>query len=124
MTNKMIALVRIKGELHLNQDIKETLFRLRLRRKFACVVLENPSEVHMGMIKKVRDLIAFGEINKETYKELVEKRGRKVEGKLKPFFRLHPPRKGIDTKMHFGETTRGVLGDNGDKINDLIRRML
>jgi hypothetical protein len=42
---------------------------------------------------------------------------------LKPFFRLHPPVKGIDSKIHFGRK-KGVLGDNKDKINDLVRRML
>ena len=41
---------------------------------------------------------------------------------LKPFFRLHPPRGGIESKKHSG-VGKGVLGEN-KKINDLIRRML
>ena len=40
---------------------------------------------------------------------------------IKPFFRLHPPRGGIKSKLHF---PKGVLGDHGDKINLLIERML
>jgi len=117
-----IAVIRIHGQVGLNKKIKETLHRLRIRRKYACVVLE-PTKENLGMIKKVQDFVAFGEINDEVYKELVEKRGKKVNGKLKPFFRLHPPRKGIDAKKHFG-VKKGVLGDNKEKINDLIRRML
>ena len=76
------------------------------------------------MIKKVRDFVAFGEINEETYKKLKDVRGRKdIKGNLKPFFRLHPPRGGIETKKHFG-VGKGVLGDNKEKINELILRML
>ena len=76
------------------------------------------------MLKKVKDFVAYGEITEATYKELKDKRGVKDpnnKGKLKPFFRLHPPRKGIKSKVHF---PKGILGNNGDKINDLVERML
>lgn len=120
----MIAIIRIKGMVGRTKKIADTLDRLRLRRKYVCIVLEKPTKEQLGMIKKVKDFIAFGEINAETYKELKEKRGKKDEkGKLKPFFRLHPPRKGIESKKHFG-VGKGVLGNNKEKINDLIRRML
>ena len=123
-------------------DVKESLSRLRMRRKYACVVL-NPNKEQEGMIKKVKNLVAFGEINKETLEKLIEKRGHPIDKKkkidfkkvadelekgkksvdlnLKPFFRLHPPRGGINSKVHF---PRGVLGNNGKKINDLVLRML
>jgi large subunit ribosomal protein L30 len=118
-----LAIIRIKGQIGLRKEIVETLNRLRLRRKYVCVVFENPTKVQLGMIKKVRDFTTFGEINDETYKELVEKRGKKdKEGKLKLFFRLHPPIGGIETKKHFG-VGKGVLGEN-KKINELIKRML
>ncbi len=142
----MISIIRIAGKINLNSRIKETLNRLRLKKKYACIVIGNPNNVQLGMIKLVRDFVAFGEINEETYKKLIEERGqlldrkkskpdaKKViasilEGKkyedfnLKPFFRLHPPRKGIDSKKHFG-VKKGVLGNNKEKINDLILRML
>jgi hypothetical protein len=66
-------------------------------------------------------------INKEKkidIKKIVEEleKGKKYEElNLKPFFRLHPPRKGIKSKLHF---PKGVLGDNKEKINDLVKRML
>ncbi len=125
----MIAVIRIKGQVGLKKEIVETLHRLRLRRKYACVVFDTlngtskPTEVQLGMIKKVRDFVSFGEIDEATYKELVEKRGQKMkDGKLKPFFRLHPPRGGIESKKHFG-VGKGVLGEN-KKMNELVRRML
>jgi large subunit ribosomal protein L30 len=117
----MIAVIRITGQVGLNKEVVETLDRLRLRRKYVCVVLEKPTKEQIGMIEKVRDFVAYGEIDEKTYKELVEKRGKKVDGKLKPFFRLHPARGGIETKKHF---PKGVLGNHKEKINDLIVRML
>ena len=118
-----IAIIRIKGMVGIGKSVAETLDRLRLRRKYACVVLEETPEVK-GMLKKVRDFVAFGAINDETYKELVSKRGKKdAEGNLKPFFRLHPARGGMETKKHFG-VGKGVLGDNKEDINKLILRML
>ena len=118
-----IAVIRIKGQVGLKKEIVETLNRLRLRRKYVCVLIE-PTQKNFGMIKKLRDFVAFGEINEETKKELIKKRGKKdKDGKLKPFFRLHPPRGGIDSKKHFG-VKKGVLGDNKIKINELIGRML
>jgi large subunit ribosomal protein L30 len=115
----MIAVIRIKGQVKVRKDFTETLNRLGLKKKYSCIVLENPKEEELGMIKKVRDFVAFGEIDKDTYNELVAKRGK---GK-KRFFNLHPPRGGIDSKKHFG-VGKGVLGNNKEKINDLIRRML
>ena len=115
----MIAIIRIKGQIGIRKDFKETLKRLNLNKKYNCVVIEKPSEVQLGMIKKVQDFVAFGEINDEVYKKLIEARG----GKKENFFRLHPPRKGIESKKHFG-VGKGVLGNNKDKINELIGRMI
>jgi large subunit ribosomal protein L30 len=140
----MIAIIRIGGDVGLRKDIRETLERLRLKRKYACVVIKQ-TEVNSGMIKKVKDFVAFGEIKKDVFEKLIKERGqlidktKKIEVKkvveeiekgkkyqelnLKPFFRLHPPRKGIESKKHFG-VDKGVLGNNKDKINELIERML
>ena len=113
----MICVIRIHGQVGLKKEIVETLSRLKLRKKYSCIVIEKPTKEQLGMIKKVRDFAAFGEINEETYKKLKEKR----KTKIKNFFRLHPPRKGIKSKLHF---PKGVLGDNKEKINELVGRML
>lgn len=138
----MIAVIRISGMVDRNKDIENTLERLRLKRKYSCVILDD-NLINKGMIKKVRNNVAYGEIDEETLIELIEKRGKlvnkngKINAKqfakeilekktmkgieLKPFFRLHPPRGGINSKQHF---PKGVLGNNKEKINHLIKRML
>lgn len=138
----MIAIIRIEGRVRVNKDLEETMNRLRIRKKYACVVL-NPNKEQEGMIKKLNNNVAYGEISLETLEKLIEARGQPIDKKkkidskkaaesiskngsyeennLKPFFRLHPPRKGIKSKVHF---PKGVLGNNKEKINDLILRML
>jgi len=138
----MICLIRIRGQVKLDKDVKETLERLRLGKKYTCVVI-NPNTEQKGMIKKLRNFVALGNIKPEVFIRLLEARGQRIDKKkrmdskkiieelekgkkyedlnLKPFFRLHPPRGGIDSKSHF---PRGVLGDNGEKINELVLRML
>lgn len=111
----MIAVIRIAGKTGLRKDIDETLYRLKLKKKYLCIVIEGTNE-QLGMIKKVKDFVAYGNINEETYKKLIEKRGQKE----KNFFRLHPPRGGINSKLPF---PKGVLGNNKE-INKLIERML
>jgi len=117
----MIAVIRITGQVKIRKEIEETLKRLGLKKKYSCVVLEKPSAVELGMIEKIRDFVAFGELNSETHKKLVEERGK--FSKSKTHFRLHPPRGGIDSKKHFG-VGKGVLGNNKNEINKLIERML
>lgn len=115
-SEKLICVVRIRGKVGLNRDIKETFDRLRLRKKYSCIVIK-PNKEQEGMINKVRNFVAFGEINESTLKKLKEKRKTKIEN----FFRLHPPRGGIKTKLHF---PKGVLGYHGNRINELVERML
>jgi large subunit ribosomal protein L30 len=141
---KMIAIIRIRGKVDVPKDVESTLDKLKLRRKYACVVVREKPEIK-GMLKRVRNFVAYGKIDERTFVELVEKRGRSIgkekkdakkivsafiESKtgeklekfgIKPFFRLHPPRGGIKSKLHY---PKGVLGDHGEKINELIRRML
>ena len=118
----MICIIRIKGQIGIEKSVKETLDRLRIRKKYACIAIKNPTAVEMGMIDKVKNFVAWGEISEANYKKLVDARGKKdVEGKLKPFFRLHPPRGGANTKLHY---PKGILGDNGKNIIKLLERML
>ncbi len=123
-----IAVVRIRGHNKKSREKNHTLDMLKLYRKNYCVVLGKTPSI-MGMVRKVEDCVTWGEIDDSTIKELKEKRGEKtkVNGKeqLKQFFRLSPPkggfeRKGIKTPYALG----GALGYRGEKIKDLVRRML
>jgi hypothetical protein len=90
-----------------------------LKKKYTCVVIEKPNAEQLGMLKKIENFVAYGEISPEMYKKLVEARGQKS----KTIFRLHPPRKGIESKKHFG-VGKGVLGNHGKEIDKLVERML
>lgn len=43
---------------------------------------------------------------------------------IQPFFRLHPPIKGFKGKIKSSFGSGGELGYRGDKINELLKRML
>ncbi len=72
--NKII-IVRISGKQGLTEQIKSTFKLLRLYKKYNCVVVPN-SPQYIGMIKKVKDFITWGEVDEKTLKQLLEKRGR------------------------------------------------
>ena len=41
----MIAIIRISGKVKIRQELEETLSRLRLRRKYVCVLLDEKEKV-------------------------------------------------------------------------------
>jgi len=141
---KKIAIIRIRGLTGIRKGIKDTLNMLKLYKKNFCVIIPNSPE-NLGMIKKIKDYITYGEIDDGTEKLLFEKRGEEYKGKLKdsrgkieykrfvsfngkkykPFFRLNNPKGGFERKgikMPFSQG--GVLGNRGNKIKDLIKRMV
>ena len=138
----MMIAVRIRGQVNVSGEISSTLNSLRLMKKYSCVVIKETPEI-LGMIKKVRQFIMYGNVNDDVLKLLIEKRARKPGNKpilktevekvekeiksseiktIKPFFALHPPIGGFkkSTKKMF---PKGILGENKN-INELIRRML
>jgi len=143
--NDLIAIVRISGMVKVRKEIENTLERLRLKRKYSCILI-NLNKNLEGMLKKVRFYVAYGSIDKKTLVKLLKERARNIEGNkkelnikpediadkilkgekleklgIKPFFRLHPPKKGIKSKLQY---PKGVLGNNKQDINKLIERML
>jgi len=136
MGNKRLAVVLVRGMVKVVEPVKDTLAMLNLHRKNHCVVVED-NQVNRGMILRVKDYATWGEIDDATFSELLQKRGQllseedrgkflEVNGrKYKRHFALSPPRKGFGRKgvkvsFHIG----GALGNRGEKINDLVKRML
>ena len=142
--NGKIVIVRVRGTIDAKNDIDRTLNQLRLYKKNYCVVVPS-NESYAGMVNKVNDYVTWGNLDEETYNLLVEKKGEEYRGrvsdkkekikynhfltvnekKIKKFFRLNSPRKGygrkgIKTTFNKG----GALGYRGEKINDLIKRMV
>lgn len=70
-----IAVIRIRGTVNLEKKIKDTLKMLNLEKTHNCVVIDN-RDSYKGMLQKVKDYVTFGEIDKETFKELLLKWAR------------------------------------------------
>jgi large subunit ribosomal protein L30 len=70
-----LAIIRLAGQQGLTKDIKQTFKLLNLHKKYTCVVVNNTPNL-LGMIKKLKDHITWGEIDKETLLLLLQKRGK------------------------------------------------
>ena len=139
----MFAVVRIKGSVNASKDVKDTLNMLNLKSQNHCVVIPETKE-YLGMLRKAKDRITWGKIDKKTLFELLQKRGKiskeklkemkmknldelsdalmKNKLKLKLIFRLNPPIHGFkSTRLPY---PKGDLGSRGEKINELLERMI
>ena len=152
----MYAIVRLRGNVNLRPQIRDTLKSLRLTRVNHCTFVDDTPN-NIGMIQKAKDYIAYGPVDVNTLAAVLEMRGKleggnrlKVEdikkhagagsfkefaekliaGKkkltdipeLKRVFRMHPPRhghRGILKSYQAG----GELGNQGEAINDLLKKM-
>jgi large subunit ribosomal protein L30 len=154
----MYAVIKLRGSVGIRPEIKYTLALLRLHRVNHCVVVEE-NAYYKGMIRKVKDYVAWGKISEDMVEGLLKRRGRLTGGKrlteayirentpfgsmkelahalysgdvtakdlmshkIKPLFRLHPPRKGhrgIKRSVKQG----GELGDHREEINALLYKM-
>lgn len=117
--NKYLAAILVRGTIGANQDIKDTLKMLNLHKKNSCAVFQDiPS--NKGMMHKCKDYITYGELSEETLKELESKREKQNN-----HFALQPPRGGFERKgIKTPYASKGALGYRGDKINELIKKMI
>jgi large subunit ribosomal protein L30 len=144
---KIFAVIRMRGTVKARKEAVATLKMLRLSRKMHCVVIpDTPS--YAGMIHAAKDYITWGEISTEMLHKLIEKRGRKLgnkrlgtegevkaaaklltEGKnlkgteIKPVFRLTPAKGGFKYSIKYNYP-KGEIGYRGEKINELLEKMI
>jgi large subunit ribosomal protein L30 len=71
----MYAVVQVRGVVNTCHDIKETLRMLRLHHINHCVLVPETPE-YLGMIRKAKDFIAFGEVDAATLETILTTRGR------------------------------------------------
>lgn len=103
----MIVAIRLRGGIKMNREIKETLRLLGLKRVNTLVVLPEKKEI-IGMLQKVESYITWGELPE----------GMNIEKTM----RLKPPRGGLKSIKR--KYPKGDLGYRGDKISDLIKKMM
>ncbi len=141
----MYAVIRIRGSVNVPRATEDTLKILRLTRVNHCVLVPETPD-YDGMLRKASGYVTWGKVSGETVEKLVARRGRlpgdarldsrsakeiskKLEKEgflkeagIKPVFRLSPPTKGYKSvRMAY---PRGDLGNRGDAINQLLKRMI
>lgn len=147
----MFVVVRLRGNVGIEDDKSRTLKMLNLKAKFNSTLVPE-TETYKGMLGKVKSSITWGEINKDTLTLLLKKRIRRnnssknflkdkgyksfpsfskdmIKGKINPtelgikYFRLTPPSKGFKKNLKV-EYPKGEAGYRGKAINKLLKRMV
>jgi len=107
----MLAAIRLKGEIKVRSEIKDTMQMLGLKKKLSIAVLpSNPQTT--GMLKKAQNFIAWGELSAEMEKQFS---GKKTTA-------LRPPKGGFRSLKQ--TYPKGDLGYRGEAINEMIKRMM
>lgn len=113
-----VAVILVRGLVRVRQEIKDALATLNLTKKHACIILPD-NKVTRGQLQKCKDYITYGTITPAT-KQLLEQHGAK-----NGVFHLPPPRGGFGRKgVKKSYREGGALGDRGEAINDLLKRMV
>ena len=147
---KRIAVVKVRGNIGISYKLRDTMKMIGLTRVNHCVIIDD-RDTYRGMLQKTKDYITWGEVSPEMVGKMLVKRGKvtdelvskntkyktvkdfvdafmKFEAelddlKINKVFRLSPPRKGYEsTKKQFAK--HGSLGKRGEKINELLVRMI
>lgn len=76
----LLAVVRVKGSVNMRSNVKRTLIQLKLPKTFSvCLVPQN--QEYLGMLNIAKDVICWGEIEKDKLTMLLIKRGRMIGDK-------------------------------------------
>jgi large subunit ribosomal protein L30 len=144
-SQQLFAVVRIRGSAKTRTNVNDAAEKLRLKYVNNCTVIPSDSS-HVGMLKQAEDRLTWGEIKADVLAMLIKKRGvSEGGGKVDPkkaaaaaekifkagtmkgsgvssLFKLSPPTAGFRTiKLHY---PKGDLGYRGEKINELLERMI
>ncbi|MBR9702535.1 hypothetical protein GOV10_00730 [Candidatus Woesearchaeota archaeon] len=100
---------------------RDTLMMLRLRKKHACVILQDNAS-NRGMLKKTKDFITYGPVEQSTVDEL--KKNRKQVNEKPLVFSMAPPRGGYERKgIKKTHAQGGVLGFRKE-MNTILKKMM
>lgn len=75
----MKAVVQLRGEVNISEEVDDTLAMLNLGRVNHCTLLPE-TDVYRGMITKVHDYVAHGEPGTDTVATLLRRRGEPAAG--------------------------------------------
>ncbi|MCX6643416.1 MAG: uL30 family ribosomal protein [Candidatus Bathyarchaeota archaeon] len=101
MSEKTTIVIRIRGGIDCPHFVKDTMKMLRVdRTNCATILRETPS--YLGMLRKAKDYITWGEVSVETIKL---------------------PKKGFKRTVKRPFRDKGELGNRGEAIDELVKRM-
>ncbi|MBR9678383.1 MAG: 50S ribosomal protein L30 [Nanoarchaeota archaeon] len=136
---KNVAVIRVRGLLDVNPKARKAMELLGLTKKHACRIM-HWNEHTKGQIHRIKDFVAWGEINETILTKMIEKKELKDSAGFakqflshkksfkdvgeKPVFNLHPPRGGFPRKGIRQPATRGGALGFHKNINELLEKML
>jgi large subunit ribosomal protein L30 len=109
----LLAVIRLKGKINVNYKIQATLDMLNIRRtNYMTLIPSTPA--YLGMLKKARNFITWGEINQDVLKHVLEKRGeitgrKKLTNKYLKEHTEYPTLNALSKALHKGETSIGNI---------------
>jgi ribosomal protein L30/L7E len=106
----MILVIRIAGQVKNKEKDNETLNRLKIRKKFSAILVEEKDNIRMGMVKAASHKVSYGKVTPDFVKKLNEKRPAK-DG----VYFLHPPRGGFKKSSKVA-APKGILGEQSDFV--------
>lgn len=75
----MHALVQLRGEVNMNQEVRDTLSMLNIHSTNHCALVPE-TDTYRGMITKVNDYVAFGEPSSGVLSTVLRTRAEPAEG--------------------------------------------
>ncbi len=70
-----LAVIKVRGNVNVRRDVRETMRMLGLTRVNHCVVIDD-THTHRGMLQKAKDMLTWGEVEQKVLEQLIRKRGR------------------------------------------------
>jgi ribosomal protein L30/L7E len=104
-----LLVVRMRGEIGTRRGTIDTFKMLGMKKLYSFAIVEDTPS-NKGMIQKIENFAAWGEATAEIEKSLHGKDG------------LKSPKGGFKSKKL--RYPRGNLGYCGDKINDMVKKMI
>lgn len=109
----LLAVVRLKGKINVNYKIQATLDMLNVRRTNYMTLIPNTPD-YLGMLRKARNFITWGEINQDILKHVLEKRGeitgqKRLTNKHLKENTEYPTITALSKALHQGEVSLGEI---------------
>lgn len=110
-----IAILRVRGTVRREHDVRKVFETFGLNQKNHCTIVEDSPHVQ-GMLKIIAPFATWGPVEEKVLGQL------KSKDKI---IRLSPPKKGYGRKgVKVPYKKGGTCGNRGEKINELLMRMV